>query len=139
MRKVGQEDIDELLEVRQADRIGSGVPKAEPYKLRHLRYTFEKVSQDPISPNMLKVSGNDVMRILNVLPGPKIRQFLSYLLGQVLNDPKKNVLPYLEKEIKKLGQMSNEELEKLARKAKEEIEKIEMKRDEMTKKKYWVT
>jgi len=88
---------------------------------------------------MLKVSGDDVMRILNVLPGPKVGHVLSYLLGQVLSDPKKNVLPYLEKEIERLGQMSDEELEKLARKAKEEIEKIETKRDEMTRKKYWVT
>ena len=139
LRKVGQEDVDKLLEVRQSDRIGSGVPKAEPYKLRYLRYTFEKVSQDPISPKTLKVSGDDVMRILNVLPGPKVGHVLSYLLGQVLSDPKKNVLPYLEKEIERLGQMSDEELEKLARKAKEEIEKIETKRDEMTRKKYWVT
>ncbi len=139
VRKVGIENIDELLEVRQADRIGSGVPKAEPYKLRHLRYIVEKVSRDPISPKTLKVSGEDVMRILNVPPGPKVGQVLSYLLGQVVNDPKKNVLPYLEKEIKKLRKMSDEEIEKLAQKAKEEIEKIETKRDEMTKKKYWVT
>ena len=139
LRKVGFKDMPELLEVRQSDRIGSGVPKAEPYKLRYLRYTVDKVSQDPISPQTLKVSGNDIMKILNVPPCPMVGQVLSYLLGQVLSDPQKNVRTFLEKEIKKLGQMSPQELEKLAKKAKKEIEKIEVKKDEMTKKKYWVT
>ncbi|MBA7653274.1 A-adding tRNA nucleotidyltransferase [subsurface metagenome] len=35
VRQVGPENMEELLQVRMADRIGSGVPKAEPYKLRH--------------------------------------------------------------------------------------------------------
>ncbi|KKT16201.1 MAG: hypothetical protein UV99_C0021G0006, partial [Parcubacteria group bacterium GW2011_GWC1_43_61] len=37
VKNVGPENMDDLLEVRIADRKGSGVPKAEPYKLRHLR------------------------------------------------------------------------------------------------------
>ncbi|MDP2843549.1 MAG: HD domain-containing protein, partial [Acetobacterium sp.] len=72
VRQVGPESMEELLEVRMADRIGSGVPKAEPYKLRHLKYTIEKVSQDPISAKMLKVNGNDIMKILGIQPGPKV-------------------------------------------------------------------
>ena len=139
LRKVGREDIDELLQVRMADRIGSGVPKAEPYKLRHLRYVFEKVSGDPLSVKMLKVGGDDVMKILNVPPCPKIGQVLSYLLSEVLSNPKKNKKSVLEKEIKRLGKLSQKELSYLTEKAKQEIEKIETKRDEMTKKKYWVT
>jgi len=35
VRQVEPENMEELLQVRMADRIGSGVPKAEPYKLRH--------------------------------------------------------------------------------------------------------
>ncbi len=139
VRQVGPENMEELLQVRMADRIGSGVPKAEPYKLRHLRYLIEKVSQDPISVKMLKVSGNDVMKILKISPGPKVGQLLDILLGYVLVDPKKNKKEFLEKKIKELGRLQEEELQKLAQKAKKEREKIEMKRDEMTKKKYWVT
>ena len=139
LRKVGQEDIDELLEVRMADRIGSAVPKAEPYKLRHLRYVFEKVSQDPISVSLLKVSGDDIMKILGIQPGPEVGQVLDVLLGYVLDDPKKNKKDFLEKEIKKLANLSGKELSSLAQKARQEREKIVTKRDEMTKKKYWVT
>jgi len=138
LRSVGLENFDDLLKVRQADRIGSGVPKAEPYRLRYLRYVAEKVLQDPISVKMLKVNGNDVMRILNIKPGPKIGQILDILLGEVLENPEKNEKSFLEKEIQKLGQLSEEELSNLAKKAKEEREKIEQKRDEMTRKKYWL-
>ena len=139
VRQVGPENTEELLQVRMADRIGSGVPKAEPYKLRHMRYVIERVSQDPISVKMLKVNGNDLMKILNIKPGPKIGQILDILLGYVLEDPKKNEKEFLEKEIEKLGKLSEKELSSLSQKAKKEREKIEMKRDEMTKKKYWVT
>ena len=139
LRSVGLENFDDLLKVRQADRIGSGVPKAEPYRLRYLRYVAEKVLQDPISVKMLKVNGNDVMRILNIKPGPRIGQILDILLTEVLENPEKNEKSFLEKEIQKLGQLSEEELSNLAKKAREEREKIEQKRDEMTKKKYWLT
>ena len=139
LRKVGKENIEELLQVRMADRIGSGVPKAEPYKLRHLRYMIEKVSQDPISVKMLKVDGNDVMEILKIKPGPKVGQILHILLEKVIEDPKKNEKEFLKKEIERLGKLEDKELEELAKKAKEKIEEIEQKRDEMTKRKYWIT
>jgi len=139
VRQAGPENMEELLQVRMSDRIGSGVPKAEPYKLRHLKYLIEKVSQDPISVKRLKVNGNDVMKILNIKPRPKIGQILDILLGYVLEEPKKNEKEFLEKEIEKLGKLSEKELSSLAQKARKEREKIEMKRDEMTKKKYWVT
>ena len=138
VRRVGLENIEELLELRMADRIGSGVPKAEPYKLRHLRYLIEKVSRDPISVKMLKVNGNDIMRILNIPPGPRVGQILDVLLGYVLEGPEKNKKEFLEKEIEKLGKLSKKELSSLSRKTREEREKIEQKRDEMTKAKYWV-
>jgi putative nucleotidyltransferase with HDIG domain len=139
VRQVGPENMEELLQVRMADRIGSGVPKAEPYKLRHLKYTVEKVSQDPISVKTLEIGGNEVMKILNIEPGPRVGQILDVLLGEVLEDPKKNKKDFLEKEVKKLGKLSEKELSSLVQKAKKEREKIEQKRDEMTKKKYWVT
>ena len=140
LRQVGQEDMSELIQLRMSDRIGSGVPKAEPYKLRHLRYMIEKVSRDPISVKMLKVNGNDIMKILKIKPGPKVGKILTCLLGDVLGNPKKNNRTYLEKKITYLGQeMSEEELDRTFTRTKEAIEKIKQKKDEMTKKKYWVT
>ncbi len=139
VRKVGPESMEELLQVRMADRIGSGVPKAEPYKLRHLKYIIDRVSQDPISVKMIKVNGEDIMKILKLKPGPKVGQVLDILLSYVLESPKKNEKEFLEKEIKKLGKLSEEKLKVLTQKARKAREIIEIKRDEMTKKKYWVT
>ncbi len=139
VQQAGLENMEELLQVRMADRIGSGVPKAEPYKLRHLRYIIEKISQDPISVKMLKINGNEIMKILNIKPGLKIGQILNILLEQVLDDPKKNKKDYLKEKTKKLGQLTEKNLQILADKAKKQREQLEMKKDEMTKKKYWVT
>jgi len=139
LRKVGQDSIEELLQLRQADRIGSGCPKAEPYKLRHLKYVIEKVSKDPISFKMLKVSGEDIMKTLNIKPGPKVGRILDILLDLVLINPGNNNKSFLEKEIEKIRQISDEKLEEKARKARERINQIEIKKDQMVKKKYWVT
>ncbi|MDD5606792.1 MAG: HD domain-containing protein, partial [Candidatus Pacebacteria bacterium] len=136
--RAGQENMEELLQVRMADRIGSGVPKAEPYKLRHLKYVIEKTSQDPISVKKLKVSGQDVMDILKVKPGPKIGQILEILLNKVLLNPDKNKKSLLKKEIKQIDKLSDKEILSLAERAKKERQIVETKRDEMTKRKYWV-
>jgi poly(A) polymerase/tRNA nucleotidyltransferase (CCA-adding enzyme) len=138
LKNVGKENIEELLQLRMADRIGSGVKKAEPYKLRHLRYMIEKVSQDPISPKMLKVNGNDIMEILKIDPGPKIGWILKILLEKVIENPKLNEKEILIEEIKKLGNLSDEKLKEMANSAQKKLDEIEQKRDEMTKKKYWV-
>ncbi len=138
LAKVGPEHMEELLQVRMADRIGSGVPKAEPYKLRHLRYVIDKVSQDAISAKMLKINGDDLMKILGIEPGPKIGTMLDVLLGEALEDPKKNDKEVLEKRARALGKLSDSDLSELANNAKKEREKIEIKRDEMTKAKYWI-
>jgi len=138
VRNVGPENMEELLQVREADRIGSGVPKAEPYKLRHLKYIIEKVSKDPISVKMLKVNGKDVMDVLGEEPGPKVGQILDILLSHVLDDPRKNTKEFLEGEVKKLGGMDAKTLEAMALASKEEKEGAQIQEDEKVKSKYWV-
>jgi len=139
VRQVGIENMDDLLNLRMCDRIGSGVPKAEPYKLRHLKYIIEKTSKDPISVKKLKIKGQDVIDILKIEPGPKVGWILNILLGQILQDPKRNNTRYLKKQIKELSKLSDEDLLEMDKKAKKDILKIETKSDEMTKKKYWIT
>lgn len=136
---MGMENIEELLQLRYCDRIGSGCPKAEPYKLRHLKYLIEKTSKDPISVGMLEVSGKDIMDILKISPGPKIGQILNILLKTVLFSPDKNKREVLLKKVKELGELNDKKLKSLSEEARNEIENVEMKRDEMTKKKYWVS
>jgi len=138
LHRVGPENVDDLIKVREADRIGSGVPKAVPYKLRHLLYMIEKVKHDPISPKMLKVNGNDVMQILNIKPGPKIGWILSILLEEVLDDPKKNDEEKLKERILELGKLKEWELEKLAKSAEEKKEEFDSGVENEMKRKFYV-
>ena len=138
VRKIGRDHIDDLLKVRMADRIGSGVPKAEPYKFRHLKYIIDKVAQDPISSSMLKINGNDIIAMGKLQPGPKIGQILDILLQDILEDPKNNTKKYLQARAKNLLTLPNEELDHLSKNAKTSRDHIETRRDEMTKQKYWI-
>lgn len=132
--KVGHENVEDLLKVREGDRIGSGTPKAVPYKLRHLKYIIDKVSHDPISAKMLKINGEDIMRLLGIAPGPKIGLVLSSLLAEVLDDPARNTREYLEGRAKELNEKSPEELKKALKKIEDAQEKEEKER----MKKYYV-
>ncbi len=138
LQRIGPENVDDFIKLRQADRIGSGVPKAVPYKIRHLLFMIEKVKADPISAKMLKVNGKDVMEILNIPAGPKVGQILSILLDEVIENPEKNTKENLELRIKDLGKLSDAELEKLAKQAKERKEEFESGIEEEMKKKYYV-
>lgn len=138
LSRVGVEYIDDLFKVREADRIGSGVPKAVPYKLRHLKFMIDKVRHDPLGPKMLKVNGGDVMTIAGLEPGPKIGRILAVLLEEVLDDPKKNDRENLKDRIFTLAKLSDEELEKLAQRAKKTKEEFESGIVEEMKKKHYV-
>ncbi|MEK7125219.1 MAG: HD domain-containing protein [Patescibacteria group bacterium] len=134
MMNVGHENVEDLLKIREADRIGSGTPKAIPYKLRHLKYIIDKVSHDPISVKMLKINGNDLMAILGVAPGPKIGLVLNSLLAEVLDDPEKNTREYLEQRARELAEQSPEQL----RRALEKINEAQQKAEEERMRKYHV-
>jgi poly(A) polymerase/tRNA nucleotidyltransferase (CCA-adding enzyme) len=126
--KVGKENLKDLIDLRIGDRLGSDVAKAMPYKLRHLQYMLERVQNDPVSVKMLKVNGEDVMRLLNIPPGPTIGAILDVLLSDVVEEPELNVKEILEKRVLELAALP---LAELRQKAKEVIEE---KREEDDKK-----
>ncbi|MBN2198158.1 HD domain-containing protein [Candidatus Wolfebacteria bacterium] len=138
LRRVGPENVEDFIKLREADRIGSGVPKAVPYKIRHLLFMIEKVKHDPISPKMLKLNGNDIIKILNVKPGPKIGYILNALLDEIIENPEKNTLKFLNLRIKKLGKLSDIELKKLSKQAEEKKEEFEGGLEKEMKEKYYV-
>jgi len=138
LNRAGPEYIDDLIKVREADRIGSGVPKAVPYKLRHLLFMIEKVKQDPVGPKMLAANGADVMRVASLAPGPKVGAILAILLEEVLDDPAKNTKERLEGRITELAGRSEKELEEMTRKAKERKNEFEEGVEAEMKKRYHV-
>lgn len=126
LKRVGSDNVDDLLKVREADRIGSGVPKAVPYKLRHLQFMIDKVKRDPVSPKMLTMKGEDVMRVGEIPASPKVGYILAVLLDDVIEDPSRNTEEYLVARIRELALLSDAQLEHLrsaAQSRKEEFEK----------------
>jgi len=133
--RVGRENIPDLINLRISDRLGMGRPKARPYRLRTVEYMIEKVSKDPISAKMLKINGNDIMKLLKIQPSPKVGAILDVLLAEVIEDPKKNNKKLLEKRVKELDEENLEQLRKLA---KGKIEEKKEEEDLKIREKYWI-
>ncbi len=135
IRKVGEDNLKDLIDVRIGDRLGSGVPKAKPYKLRHLEYMMDRVRKDPISVKMLKINGNDIIKLLNIKPSSKIGFILDCLLADVIEKPELNNKDYLKKQTKIYNEMDNDLLRSKARKI---IEEERTREDKAIKKEYYV-
>ena len=133
--KVGKENLKDLIDLRIADRLGSGVPKAKPYKLRHLEYMMEKVQNDPVSVKMLKLNGDLMIKDLGFAPGPKMGAILDVLLSEVIEDPELNTYEYLAK---RAIELEKEDLAQLRTRAKSLIEEKREEDDKKIKKEYYV-
>lgn len=96
IKRIGIENIDDIIALRIGDRIGSGVQKDMPYKLIELLKRIEEVQKDPIDTRMLEIDGHDLMKLLKIKPGPQIGEILNALLEEILDDPAKNTREYLE-------------------------------------------
>lgn len=130
LRRVRSENMDDLMAVRIGDRLGSGVPKAKPYKLRHLEYMIDKVSRDAISVKMLKIDGKELMEKLKLKPGPKVGALLDCLLAEVIEDAKKNERDVL---LDRAHKLMDNDLETLRSLAKERIEEKRLEDDQNIK------
>ncbi len=95
MRRVGLENLEDLFELRRADLAGMEREFAAG-DMEGLKARIKKVIEEQAALKVedLKVNGHDVMKILNLPPGPKVGEILNHLLEKVLDDPKLN-----EKEI----------------------------------------
>ncbi|HET8581331.1 MAG TPA: HD domain-containing protein [Candidatus Paceibacterota bacterium] len=119
IRNVGQEHIWELMDLRICDRIGTGRPKEQPFRLRKYQSMIDEALRDPISVGMLKIDGARLMAISKIAPGPRIGWTLHALLEEVLDDPSKNTEAYMETRALELLALPDEELQKLGEAGKE--------------------
>ncbi len=110
--RVGKEHINDLLNLRVCDRIGTGRPKAHPFRLRKYMSMVDEAMRDPVSVGMLNIDGSDIIG-LGEKAGPRIGWILHALLEEVLDEPQKNTEEYLEKRSKELMRLENQALQKL--------------------------
>lgn len=124
---VGRENIWDLMEVRECDRVGMKKKEA-PYRLRKYHAMIEEALRAPTSVGMLKINGV-VLKEFGIAPGPRMGWMLHALLEECLEDDKKNELEYLKNRALELDKLSDQELKALGeagRQAKEEKEGEEL-------------
>lgn len=107
IRRVGRDNIDDLVDLRVGDRLGSGVRVGYNKKLQLFKERVVEVQKDPIDTRMLKIDGNDLMKLLDLPPGPQVGNIMDALLEDVLDDPKLNTKAYLKKRAKELAAGAN--------------------------------
>jgi len=120
---VGPENIWDLMKVRECDRVGMAKKEA-PYRLRKYHAMIEECLRDPISVKQLKIDGAKLIE-MGETPGPKFSLTLHALLEEVLEEPEKNNLEYLEPRALELLQLPIEELKKLGEAGKEKKEELD--------------
>jgi len=139
IRNVGPENVWDLLNLRVCDRIGTGRPKAHPFRLRKYVSMVEEALRDPISVGMLAIDGNRLMEIASEKPGPRLGWVLHALLEEVLDDPKRNTAEYLGKRALEFLKLPDEKLRELGEKGKERREEEDEAAIQGLRKKHHVT
>ncbi len=99
IRNVGKENLDDMLTLRVGDRLGGGARETS-WRLEEFKTRLVEVQKQPFSINDLKINGNDVMKSLNLKPGPEIGKILNDLFEKVANKDIKNTKESLLEAIK---------------------------------------
>jgi len=91
INRVGKENMPLLFDLQRADLKSS----APPFDFTSIEYVEQKVNsilelKEPISLKDLKITGEDLIRELNLKPGKIIGEILNKLLEKVLKDPSLN-------------------------------------------------
>lgn len=120
LARVGETAMWDLIKLRQCDRIGSGRPNANPYRLRKYVSMVEEALKAPISLKMLKVDGVLLMKH-GFAPGRELGNVLYALFEEVLEDPTKNTEEYLVTRATQLQNLPSQDLDSLAEKGKQAL------------------
>lgn len=103
IRKIGISNVKDMMDLRIADRLGSNRP-ATSWRLKLFQSKIEEqLKPAKFSINDMLVDGNDIMKTLNIEPGPKIGVILQKLFEEVDEDQSKNNKEYLIQRIRKLA------------------------------------
>jgi len=102
IRNVGKENLQDILDLRVGDRLGGGARETS-WRLEKFKKRLAEVQKQPFSVRDLKINGHDVIKTLNIHPGPLVGRILNQLFKEVVEDKKKNERKYLLKRIKQIS------------------------------------
>lgn len=99
IRNVGKENINDMMDLRVGDRLGGGARETS-WRLEEFKKRLIEVQKEPFTVKDLKIDGNDVMKILNLKPGPKVGEILNKLFEEVVEKKLPNTKEALFKSLK---------------------------------------
>lgn len=106
IRRIGVENVKDMIDLRIGDRLGSGIPenRAESWRLKKFKERIEEqLAPAPFSINDLAIDGTDIMKELHMKPGPQIGKILHQLFEEVDEDLSKNTREYLLQRIQEIS------------------------------------
>ncbi len=102
IRRVGVENVQDMMDLRIGDRLGGGTQFAESWRLKKFKERLIEQLNPPFSINDLAINGNDIMRELNIPPGKDIGIILQKLFEEVDENLELNNKEYLMKRISEI-------------------------------------
>jgi len=102
IRNVGQENLEDILALRTADRLGGGA-KETSWRMELFKKKLIEVQKEPFLVTDLKIDGNDIMKTLKIHSGPLVGRFLNQLFEEVVDKKLKNEKKALLKRLKQIA------------------------------------
>lgn len=102
IKHVGSENIDDMMALREADRLGGGTQNPTSWRLEKYKDRIKELSKDVFSIKDLAINGQDIMKTLDIPPSRKIGEILEKLFAEVEEDRSRNTKEYLLERVSQL-------------------------------------
>ena len=99
---VGLEYVEDMLNLRVADRLGGGASETS-WRLEDFKKRLIEVQKQPFAIKDLKINGKDVMEKLNIPAGPKVGEILEKIFNEVVENNIPNERESLIKQLNKFN------------------------------------
>ncbi len=104
IKNVGKEYIEDMLQLRTADRLGGGALETS-WRMELFKKKIIEVQKEPFLITDLKINGSEIMKTLKITPGLLIGELLKQMFEAVVDKKIKNEKSAL---LKYLGQISKD-------------------------------
>ena len=101
IRNVGIDNLTDMLDLRTGDRLGGGAAETS-WRTEEFKQRLIEVQKQPFTVHDLKISGIEVMQIMNIKPGPEVGEILEKLYNEVVEKKIENDNDSLLKELENI-------------------------------------
>ncbi len=103
IRNIGLENVEDMLALRTADRLGGGAAETS-WRTEDFKARLIEVQKQPFAVKDLKINGRDVMEVLGIKPGPKVGEILEKIFEEVVEHNLENERETLLKKLEEFKQ-----------------------------------